>query len=285
MDEKDLAMLLAMEQTKSITHAAELLFINQSSLSKRLQALENKLGKKLFIRSNTGVSFTPEGRLVLEYAEKMQRLTTELNTRLATNSAVISGTLNLGCSIEYAHFLLPKVLANFQKKFPAIQLRITTDYSRIIHQKLLADQMDIAIIRGDFPTAIPALEIARENVYLVSLTKKTLAELKTMPFINRNSDRNFKNEMEQWMIENDLYQLNKQTILVDNVTSCVAFVQEGLGWAIVPAIALGDFHGYAKQLFFKDGQPFTRSTHLMYKESRLQLPAVAAFKSMYDTQR
>ena len=50
MDERDFELLTALDKTKNITHAADLLYVTQSSLSKRINAIEQELDIKLLIR-------------------------------------------------------------------------------------------------------------------------------------------------------------------------------------------------------------------------------------------
>ena len=56
---------------KSFRLTAEKLFSTQASISSRIAALEDELGTRLFLRDSKGVSLTPEGQKVLEYAERM----------------------------------------------------------------------------------------------------------------------------------------------------------------------------------------------------------------------
>ena len=59
MNERDFELLSALNQTKNITRAADLLYITQSALSKRINALEEELGTTLILRSRQGIHFTP----------------------------------------------------------------------------------------------------------------------------------------------------------------------------------------------------------------------------------
>lgn len=51
MDDRDYELILLLNKTKNITHASEELYISQSTLSKRIQAIEKELGVQLLIRS------------------------------------------------------------------------------------------------------------------------------------------------------------------------------------------------------------------------------------------
>ena len=74
MDERDFELLTALDKTKNITHAADLLYVTQSSLSKRINAIEQELDIKLLIRSRQGIHFTPEGEIVLHEYQTSLRL-------------------------------------------------------------------------------------------------------------------------------------------------------------------------------------------------------------------
>ena len=70
---------------------------------------------------------------------------------------------------------------------------------------------------------------------------------------------------------------------MDGLSTCVAMVQAGLGWSIVPEICLGNFDGIAEPLFFADGTPLTRSTYLLYRTKESELPQVREFIRMLCT--
>ncbi|EFE46619.1 hypothetical protein HMPREF0863_01532 [Erysipelotrichaceae bacterium 5_2_54FAA] len=55
----------------SINKAAEKLYISQPSLSRSIHALEEEMGRKLFIRSNRGITLTPTGNLLYYYARSI----------------------------------------------------------------------------------------------------------------------------------------------------------------------------------------------------------------------
>ncbi|MCH4170701.1 MAG: LysR family transcriptional regulator [Lactobacillus sp.] len=280
MDEKDIEMLLALQKTKSITRAAQMLFVNQSSLSKRLQLLERKLKATLFVRSKQGISLTNAGERAYKTARQIYKLTVDLKATLQQPDKGVQGVLNLGCSIEFAHYQLPQILTTYHEANPNVTLNITSDYSRQIYQALLAEDLDVAIVRGEFVGGVQKRLITEEGVYLICQQVSDRSNLQQIPFINRKTDSYFQEQMDRWLAEQQLLALNHQNIQVDNVTSCVDFVASGLGWAIVPEIALANFTGYREKLTFQDGQKFTRKTYLMYKRITSQLPVFKALQSI-----
>ena len=71
MDIRNLRYFLAVAREENMTRAAELLHVTQPTLSKALKALEEELGKKLFIRKSFSIRLTDEGMLLRDRAEDL----------------------------------------------------------------------------------------------------------------------------------------------------------------------------------------------------------------------
>jgi DNA-binding transcriptional LysR family regulator len=71
MEIKNLRYFLAVAREENMSHAAEMLHVTQPTLSKALKALEDELGKKLFIRHSFSIKLTDEGMLLRDRAEDL----------------------------------------------------------------------------------------------------------------------------------------------------------------------------------------------------------------------
>ena len=276
MTERDFEILEILNRTKNITHAADLLYINQSALSKRIIAIEEELGVTLMIRSRQGIHFTAEGEKVLYYTQEAKKLLELMREDLKDSNTKISGTLRAGISINYSQYNLPQILSEYKKKFPNVTTHITTEYSRNIFFKITNGEVDIAIVRGEFPWNENKILLEEENICLIYNNQDIGKNLSELQYIGRKTDTTFEREIAQWLRENDL-KIKKEGIYVDNINTCVEMVNQGLGWAIVPEICLKSFKGQIKPLVFKNGQAFTRSTYLLYSNSVAKLPQVREF--------
>ena len=276
MTERDFEILEILNRTKNITHAADLLYINQSALSKRIIAIEEELGVTLMVRSRQGIHFTPEGEKVLYYSQEAKKLLELMREDLKDDNKVISGTLRAGISINYSQYNLPQILSEYKKKFPNVTTHITTEYSRNLFFKITNGEVDIAIVRGEFPWNENKILLEEENICLIYNNQDIDKDLSELQYIGRKTDTTFERELAQWLRENDL-KIKKEGIYVDNINTCVEMVNQGLGWAIVPEICLKSFKGQIKPLVFKNGQAFTRSTYLLYSNSVAKLPQVREF--------
>ncbi len=70
MELRTLRYFLEIARNENMTRASEALHISQPSLSKEMKALEDELGKKLFIRKNSGLILTDEGMAYLRHRRK-----------------------------------------------------------------------------------------------------------------------------------------------------------------------------------------------------------------------
>lgn len=278
MDERDFELLQVLEHTRNITHASDVLYVTQSSLSKRISALEKELNINLLVRSRQGIHFTPEGEIVLKYVRSITDQLNLMRSELSLAKGFIGGTLNAGVSINYAQYFLPATLTAFRLQYPNVNIKINTDSSRKLYASLLDNNIDLAIIRGDYPWKGPKLLLTRENICAISLERMDFNNLSDTqaPYIYHTSDIALEREVSQWLREHN-YQPGPETISVDSITTCVEMVNRGLGWTIVPKICLSNFKGNVVPLYFANGEPFVRSTYLMYTDDVAELPQIKAF--------
>ncbi|VTS44600.1 LysR family transcriptional regulator [Streptococcus porcinus] len=277
MDERDLELLVTLDETHNITHAADRLYITQSALSKRINAIERELNTQIMVRSRQGIRFTAQGETVLKHAYEIITNLQKMREEIQLQKNHISGTLRAGVSINYAQYAFPEILAHYRQQFPHVNIQIKTNYSRKVYQDLVLGKIDVAIVRGEFQWKEDKILLKRERVNLIRSSNNQGINLEQLPYIGRHSDVTFEREVSQWMQENQLQPSKHDGIIVDNVNTCVEMVSRGLGWAIVPDIGLHHFKGDIHKLSFKNGEPFMRSTYLLFNKDAYQLPQIKAF--------
>ncbi len=276
MTERDFELLDVLAETANITKAADRLYMTQSSLSKRIVILEEELGVTLLLRSRQGIRFTPEGEIVLNHARKAMEIMDAMREEMLAKKAVISGTLNAGVSINYAQYRLPSLLASYRKRYPYVKTHILSGHSRDQYLKILNGTLDVAILRGDFLWNEHRILLSREPVCAIMNKEYESVDLDQIPFIGRKTDGGFERDLTRWFRESNL-QISTSGIVVDNISTCVEMVKNGLGWSVLPEICLRDYSGIVRPLSFADGEPFVRSTYLLYTDQAAQLQQVKAF--------
>lgn len=144
MDWDDLRYVLAVARAGSALGAARALCVNQTTVLRRLDVLEARLGAPLFQRSRTGQQLTATGELTAETAARVEREVEALNAALAAQRRTLAGSVRVTASETLANRLVTPCLRRFSALHPDIAVElIATD-----------ERLDIA--RGDADVALRA---------------------------------------------------------------------------------------------------------------------------------
>ena len=130
----------------NFTQAANLLMNNQPNITRTIRNLESALGCSLFIRSNRGVTLTPEGLQLYAHVKIAMEHIIAGEQELTQVSTLRSGTISIGASeVALRCFLLP-ILKEFQQLHPGIRLKVTNHSTPQAITALLEDAVDIAFV-------------------------------------------------------------------------------------------------------------------------------------------
>jgi LysR family glycine cleavage system transcriptional activator len=134
---------VAVGRRMSITLAANDLCLTQSALSRQVQALEERLGAKLFVRGHRSIAFTTEGERLFRSADAaIQQLQDALDVvRIGARRAPVTLSASIGVT---ALWVLPRI-GRFQSLHPDIDLRVAAD-NRLVD--LASEGIDMAIRYG-----------------------------------------------------------------------------------------------------------------------------------------
>ena len=80
--DRSIDYVIAVAECRSISQAAEMLYISQPSLSRYLSNLENELGVNLFVRTLNGTELTEAGKIYLEYAKEIKLLRSTMDSKI-----------------------------------------------------------------------------------------------------------------------------------------------------------------------------------------------------------
>ena len=280
MTDKDVALFLELMQTRNITAAARNLFTTQSALTKRIQNLEQNLGCTLFIRSHKGLMPTPAAEAILPHVKDMEDNMRKIRSKTAGSLNGVAGTLRVGVSVNYAHYHFPNVLKRYMDSYPQVDITVTTGLSKEIYRQFVAKDFSVAVVRGDYPWSEGDLTLFEEPVYLVRSAATKDIPLDTLPYIGRNTDNHFQDDVSRWQEENGIRRLKNARLTINDIATCLSMVDRGIGWAILPAICLDDFNGIREPIVFKDGSTFTRKTRLLYHNDYYSFQQVRLFTEM-----
>eukprot|EP01133_Synstelium_polycarpum_P008335 gene8335-9787_t len=144
MNLKFLETFVWVAKLKSFRLTAEKLFTTQASISSRIAVLESELGVKLFLRDSRGVSLTPEGLKVLDYAEQMMATMQGLKQSLETTSSKV-GRIRIGVMDTVIHTWLSALVAELTDNFPRVEIELVADTALNLSDQLQKGFLDLIL--------------------------------------------------------------------------------------------------------------------------------------------
>ncbi|MEL7399031.1 MAG: LysR family transcriptional regulator [Pseudomonadota bacterium] len=145
LDVSDIELIRTIAREGSINRACEQLHITQSTLSKRLARLEDKVGMTLFHRSANGMEASPAARYLMDVGVDLENRLAIIDRQLTLMSEKKTGTVNLGVGAIVEQIFLPKVLLDFAEALPGFNLTIATDTPERLLYLLETGAIDLAI--------------------------------------------------------------------------------------------------------------------------------------------
>lgn len=124
LDWSDLRYALAIGAAGSLAAAARQLRVNHTTVLRRLDALEQRLGARLFERARSGYEPTEAGALVLERARRMADQAEEIERGVLGRDRELTGLLRVTTAFVVMEHLLPQPLADFARAFPGIEVEV-----------------------------------------------------------------------------------------------------------------------------------------------------------------
>ena len=128
------------------TKAAEVLHMTQPAVSLAIKELEQYYGVHLFDRIGRRLQITDAGKHFLQYAIHISDLFSDMETGLRDWDS--KGVLRIGASITIGSQFLPRYVKAFTEICPGLDVRVTVDQSERLEQKIMANELDCALIEG-----------------------------------------------------------------------------------------------------------------------------------------
>jgi DNA-binding transcriptional LysR family regulator len=131
LDWDELRTFLAIARSHTLSGAARDLGVRQSTMSRRLEALEVRAGVRMLQKTPTGYVLTPAGESALAHVERMEQEALAVELTVAGHEERLEGIVRLTTIGAIAVSLLPPVLAKFRVRYPNIVVEVVTE-SRVL---------------------------------------------------------------------------------------------------------------------------------------------------------
>ncbi len=144
---RHLALIVQLDERRSILHAAEATGMTQPAASKLLAEIEATLHVELFTRHPRGVEPTSYGHLLIRHARNVLTELTQAQEELAALRSGVAGHVAIGTVITSATNLVPQAVAELKRRHPRVVVSIDVDFSELLIERLLAGRLDLVIAR------------------------------------------------------------------------------------------------------------------------------------------
>ncbi|NRF67587.1 LysR family transcriptional regulator [Aquincola sp. S2] len=122
LDWNDLRLVLAVARGGSLAGAARALALQHSTVFRRIEDAEARIGARLFERSRTGWTTNAQGEAVAQAAAEMEAAALAAERAISGADERLSGVIRIATSELLAGYLLPPLLARFMAEHPGIQI-------------------------------------------------------------------------------------------------------------------------------------------------------------------
>lgn len=244
MELEDLLIFKTVVQEGGILKAARKLHRVPSNVTTRVKQLEASLGAELFHRERQRLFLSPSGHLLLDYAERLLRLSQEARSAMAGGPP--AGLLRIGALESTTASRLPAVLAAYHRRCPDVRVELVTGTNDALVAALAARKLDAAfVVEAPADRGIESMPLFRERLVLVSAIGR--APITRAQDVQHDSVIAFPNGcayrrvLARWL--GDRRMATIRVLELGSYHAIVACAAAGTGIALVPEAVLATLHG------------------------------------------
>lgn len=248
MDIHHLKVFLSVFKNKSFSRASEELYLTQPTISDHIKTLEEELECKLFDRLGRTILPTKEAEILYAHATSILEKIGTLKDTFNKLKKEVTGDLLIGASTIPGTYLMPKVIADFYKKYPGVSVQVAISDTKGIIDKIIKHELLLGIVGSKISNSplnfVPFIEDELVVVASPSLTNKptlSLDELANIPMVLREEGSGTRKEMEKILEGKGINMENIKIAGMFGSTDAIKqAVKSGLGISIVSKLSVAD---------------------------------------------
>lgn len=240
MELRVLRYFLTAAREESITGAAVMLNITQPTLSRQLAALEEELGKKLFIRGSRKITLTEDGMFLRQRAQEIVDLTEKTEAALTSSAELVSGSIFIGAGETDAVRLIARAVKKLRETQPNIRYQLFSGNAEDVIERLDKGLLDFGLLIGNVDTKkydylqLPTVDtwglLMRKDSELASSESIKTEVLRNIPLLLCSQQALLRNELAAWL-GGDFYKLDI-VAHYNLIYNAALMVDEGVGYAL-----------------------------------------------------
>lgn len=281
--------ILSVAEHRSLSKAAETLFVSQPYLSKLIASIEEELGVQIFDRSHSPLTITAAGECYLAFIRERLYSEQKLKTQINNISAHRFGDLTIGIPQTHGSYVLPNILRRFQKMYPGVRVIVEEQSNRVLMDHLSNGTLDLCYLSlPEYPEEFGYEVVKQEHILLVLPPEHPLGTrwskgnfLKPVPFrmelIKMLQDEQFVILTESQGIGKyarmffEKYGIRPKIFMeTRNIETAYRLAAAGVGVTFIPTICTR-FSSFEDQphYFSISEPPLMRSTAVVYLKNRM----------------
>jgi DNA-binding transcriptional LysR family regulator len=261
-----LQAFIEVARARSVSRAADSLFLTQPALTARIQGLERDLGAQLFVRTPRGMRLTEAGDAFLPYA--VRALETLADGRRLVNAFERGGAgkLALGAAPAVSTYVLPAVLARFSVGHPRVAVSVRTGHSEELLDLVVRERVDLGLVRSLRHPDIASTPLYEDRLLLAVEPRHRFALAGSIELAEIAGEQLvlFDRTSSYTELTNALFRgagvVPLGVMELDNIEAAKKMVQQGFGVALLPhtAVAAELDAGLLCEIDIVDAEPVRR---------------------------
>jgi DNA-binding transcriptional LysR family regulator len=224
--------------------AAEALHVSQPAVTGRIQALEDSLGAKLFVRARSNLSLSPAGKALRPHAEQLLRTVALARQAVREIQPSAGGALRIAASLSVCTYFLPDVMKDFQKANPKVMVSLRSGSSLQVLKMVLDGDADLGFARSLNHPEVETTTLRDDPLILVGhpahpaaqKRRVRLDEVEALPLIFYDMGSS------DWTLSQGLFRraglLPTVVLEVETIEAAKRMVERKLGLSFLPQIAV-----------------------------------------------
>src|SRR5262245_28863781 len=242
MDLADLQIFRSVVQAGGVTRAAEKLNRVQSNVTTRVRQLEADLGVQLFIREGKKLHLSPEGKLLLDYADRLLDLAQE--AREVLQDAKPRGILRLGAMESTASVRLPLPMNDYITRYPEVTLELRTETSWKLVAAVRQGEIDAALVTEPVPDApFEKIPMYVEELVIIAGANhppiRSPKDANGRPVLAFEAGCPYRQRLEDWFATSG--EMPDRVIEMSSYHAMLGCAVAGMGVSLVPKMVLKTF--------------------------------------------
>ncbi len=281
MSDRRLQVFYEVARQLSFTKAAEILDMTQPAVTFQIRQLEERYKARFFDRSHNRIDLTDAGRRVLQYTERIFEIYQEMENSLQNVTGKVAGTLRIGAGAACAQYLLMKLLAGYQKRFPQVTIQVIVRQAQRIVSMVENSDVDIGIVE-DFVSSkqLKSECYTRERWQLVVGATHPLVRagkispelLKLQSWILSEEGASNSQVISHFLETLGLAAHELKVVMeISSLESVKCAVQSCEALAILPGAAIEKELNSGALVALHTGAPYEREVKFLYKEQKYPL--------------